>query len=230
MPGVTAIGVHDQLSPGQAGIGGGAALHKAPGGVDIKLCFVINHPGGERGKNYMGNQTAAQLINPDVCLVLGGKNHRGNPDGPVLFILHRNLRLPVRQQEGKLPVATNQLQPANQRVGQLNGQRHQVFRLLAGKAKHHALIAGACVQPVFLRPTAVYAPGNVRRLAVKIHRNPAVLRVKTALRLCIADLCNHLPCQLLAVDFRIRGNFTENVDLIGAGGDFTGDVRFRVLS
>ena len=65
---------------------------------------------------------------------------------PAFFVFHCHLRLGVGAEVGHfLALATDLGQLNQQEVGEVDGERHVVLGLLAGKAEHHALVAGTLV-------------------------------------------------------------------------------------
>ena len=105
---------------------------------------------------------------------------------------------------------------------------HQCLRLTAGITEHHALVSGTVVQKLF---TALFADAacNIRRLLVQIDAHRTALGVKAVTLFSIADLGDHLSCNLLIVYAGVRADFPENMDLIGGAGDLTGYMGLRIL-
>ena len=100
---------------------------------------------------------------------------------------------------------------------------HQRLGLTAGITEHHALVSRAVVQKLF---PALFADAacNIRRLLVQIDAHRAALGVKAVTLFGIADLGDHLSGDFFIVDAGIRGDFPENVDLIGGAGDLAGHM------
>ena len=69
--GVTAVGVHNELSPGEPGIRSRAAFHEAAGGIDEELRVSIHHGDRQRRQNHVGDHIASQLFDIHIGLVLG---------------------------------------------------------------------------------------------------------------------------------------------------------------
>ena len=63
--------------------------------------------------------------------------------GHAVLVLDGDLGLAVGPQVVQLAALADLGQPARHAVGQRDGQRHQLRRLAAGEAEHHALVAGA---------------------------------------------------------------------------------------
>jgi hypothetical protein len=95
--------------------------------------------------------------------------------------------------------------------------RHQVGRLVAGVAEHHALVAGALqLELVLGRPGAadlfalVHALRDVGALLVDADDDAAGVAVEAVQRVVVADAVDDLAGQLGDVD-------------VGRGGDLAGD-------
>ena len=193
MPRISAIGIHDQLTTGQSGICRWPALDKTSCGIDEKLGIPVDHSGRQRRKNHMRKDAVAKLICGNVFVMLCREDDSADSFGNIVFILNSDLRLPVRQQERQLAIPAYKLEALCERVSQLNRQRHIAACLFTGITEHHALITSAVIQFLFAGQPA-YAAGNVRRLFVQIHRDPAALRVKAVAGLRIAYLSDNLSC------------------------------------
>ena len=75
---VAAVGVHDDLTTGEAGVALGAADHKAAGGVDIVLGVLVQQLGG----NDLLNDLAADVLASDVREILTRR-----PDIAVITVI-----------------------------------------------------------------------------------------------------------------------------------------------
>ena len=81
--------------------------------------------------------------------MLGGDHHGVHAGGLAVFvILHGDLGLAVGTQIGQQTLLAHVGQALGHLVCKGDGQGHQLGRLVAGVAEHHALIAGAVVQLV----------------------------------------------------------------------------------
>ncbi len=77
--------------------------------------------------------------------VLGGKHGGVQALGLFIFILNGDLAFGVRAEPLELAVLPQLRLAFDEPVGEINRQRHQRFRLVAGKAKHDSLVAGPLV-------------------------------------------------------------------------------------
>ena len=82
-------------------------------------------------------------VRDDLRAVLGGDHHGVDPPGLAVLVLDRDLALAVGPQPGEPSGLAELRQPDRQLVGQLDRHGHQIRRLVAGKAEHQALVAGA---------------------------------------------------------------------------------------
>ena len=166
--------------------------------------------------------------------MLGGDHHGVHPDRAViLVVLHGDLALAVRPQVGQLAALADSSEPAGQLLCHGQGQGHQLGGLVAGVAKHHALVAGAVVQLSFLAGAVlqrlVDAHGDVGGLLVDGGDNGAGVAVEAVLAPVIADVPDHFPGDLGNVHVAGGGDLAHHVDHAGAGGGFAGHAAHGVL-
>ena len=116
-----------------------------------------------------------------------------------------------------------------------DGERHVLARLVAGEADHHTLVA--CADQVdgidaivfrFLRPA--HAHVDIGRLLLQADDHTGCLVVETLRGIVVADLLQHVACDVLRVELRGRGHFAEHNNQAGLGSRFTGDPPVRVLA
>ena len=119
----------------------------------------------------------------------------------VAGIFDRDLRFAVRPEKIDDSLPADLRKPLDQLVRQHDRQRHQLFRLIAGKAEHQTLVA--C-------PAGVHAHGDVRRLPLDRGNDGAGLGVEAVFGARVADIADDVA---------------GNVGIIehGLGGDFAGD-------
>jgi flagellar motor component MotA len=108
----------------------------------------------------------------------------------AVHIADGDLRLGVGAQPGQAAVAAQHRLALDQAVRQVDRQRHQHRRLVAGVAEHQALVAGALVEVVVVG--LVHALGDVRALLVVGHQHGAALVVDAVLGVVVADALQHL--------------------------------------
>ena len=160
--------------------------------------------------------------------MLGGNHYRIYTHGPIPFVLHRGLRLPIGSQIGENPLFTHLRQPLHQIMRQHNRHRHQLLRLPAREAKHHPLIPRALllVQPVAFR----HALRNIRRLLVYAGQHRARGTIESILRPGISDLLDRTPHQLRNIHVARRGDLSGHQRHPGGDQRLTRHPAIRVLS
>ena len=203
----SAVSVHNDLAPGQTGVAHRAADHEPAGRVHQDLGFAVQHVRRDDLFNHHLADIAANYVRADLRVVLGRDDHRVDPRRHPVVIFHRHLRLAVRAQVvHPHPVAAHIRQPFAQAVGQRNRQRHQLFRLQAGIADHHPLVAGARVLDV----AGVHALGDVPRLLLHRNNRPAGLVIEAKLRPRVANLAHRVAHDLRHVHVGVRGDLAQH--------------------
>ena len=94
-----AIGVDDDLTPGQAGVSVWPADAEAARGVEVEDGLVVQVLSGHDSLDHVLHQVSADLLVRDVGRVLGGDEDGVHADGledagdhGVTFVLHSHLR------------------------------------------------------------------------------------------------------------------------------------------
>ena len=144
MSGGAAVGVHDDLTTGEAGVAHRAAHYETAGGVDEELGVLGDVLSGDDGLDDLLHHGLAQVLQGDVGVVLSGHHDGGAGEHlAVVVILHGDLALAVGAEPLQLAGLAHVGELAGQLVGHGDGGGHQLGRLVAGVAEHHALVAGA---------------------------------------------------------------------------------------
>ena len=166
--------------------------------------------------------------------MLGGDHHRVHAGGLAAFvILYGDLGLTVGTQIGQQTLLAHVGQALGHLVGQRDGQGHQLRRLVAGVAEHHALIAGAVVQLVvagllgFQR--LVHAQRDIAGLLVDVGDNGAGVAVKAIGGVVVADIADHLAGNLGNVHIAGGGDLAHNVDKARGSGGLAGHAAIGIL-
>ena len=213
---IAAVGIHDDLTTGQAGVALRAAHNKAAGGVDIVLGVLVQQLGGDGGLDDLFHHVGAQLFHADSLAVLAGNDHGVHTHGLVVFIvLHGDLALAVRTQIIHLAVLAHFGQALGQLVSQADGHGHQLGGLIAGIAEHHALVA--CTGNII-----VGAQGDVGTLAIDVGDDAAGVAVEAVLGAVIADGTDDVAGHTGDVDIAIGGDLAHDVDKAGGASGLTG--------
>ena len=234
MRGAAAVGVDDDLAAGQAGVALRAADDEAAGGVDVVLRILVEQLRGDDGLDDQLDHVAADRLERGLRRVLRGDDDRVDA--------HRAARLVVFDGDLGLSVGAEIIDQAalahlgealGQRVGQRDRQGHQLRRLAAGVAEHHALVAGAVLQlgvaALFALEGLVHAEGDVAGLLVDVDDDAAGVAVEAVLRAVVADLADDLARDLRDVDVAARGDLAHDVHETGRGRRLAGDAARRVL-
>ena len=153
----------------------------------------------------------------DFRRVLGRDHHGVDPRRLAVVVLDRDLALAVGPQPGDLALAAGLGQPVENLVGQLDRQRHQLGRVVAGVAEHQALVAGADLF-AFGR-VFVDAHGDVGALPVDREHDGTGVGADAHLVVGVAHLANDLADDVGIVDHGLGGDFA------GDDGDARGDHR-----
>ena len=219
---VAAVGVHDDLTAGEAGVALGAADHKAAGGVDIVLGVLVQQLGGDGGLDDLFHHVGTQLVHAHALAVLAGDDHGVHTHGLVLVVLHGDLALAVRAQIAHLAALAHLGQTLGQLVGQADGHGHQLRGLVAGITEHHALVAGAA-------HLVVGAQGDVGTLAVDVGDDGAGVGVKAELCTGVANICHHLTDHLLEVHIAAGGDLAHDVHQTGGSTGLAGHTGVGVV-
>jgi len=122
----------------------GAADHEASRRIDEKLRIRIHHLLRQNHIEHMLFDICMDLFLGHGIVMLCRKHDSVKAERlAVLIVLHRHLRLSVGTKIRKRLILADFRQPSRQLVSQGDGIRHVLFRLVAGIAEHHALVAGA---------------------------------------------------------------------------------------
>ena len=215
VPGEPAVGVHDDLAAGQAGVADRAADDEAAGRVDVEL-LAQRRGVVESGRQHLGHDLLPQRVGQlglHPVLVLGGDEHLLHPGRPaVRVVAHRHLGLAVRPQVRQQPLAPHLGEPAGQLVREHDRHRHQLGRLVARVAEHHALVARARgVERVGAAQVAgvvglVHAAGDVGRLPVQRGDHADGVAVVAEVAGVVADVADHLAGDGGEVQHRLGGD------------------------
>ena len=143
MAGIAAVGVDDDLAAGETGIAHGAADHEAAGGVDVHDRVRRAQLGLDAGQDDRLDDIGAQALDADIGIMLRRDHHGSDTDGHAVLVLDGDLGLAIGSQVVELVALAHLGEPARHAMRQRDGQGHQLGRLTAGEAEHHALVAGA---------------------------------------------------------------------------------------
>ena len=224
--GGAAVGVHNDLPPGEAAVAHGAADDEAAGGIDVEPGVLVDVPGGDDGLHHRLHDGLPEVLDADVGAVLGGDHDgRAAEHLALAVVLHSDLALAVGAQPAQLPALAHGGQAAAEAVGQGDGGGHQLLGLVAGVAEHHALVAGADG----LVALAVHAHGDVAALLVDGGHNGAGAGVEAAGGVVIADFVHGAPDDVGDVHVAPGGDLAHDHHHAGGGHGLTGHAAGGVL-
>ena len=141
--GPTAVGVDDDLSPGQATVAMGATDHTAASRVDMICDFAVCQFGRQKRFDDLVDYVLFDFILSHFVIVLGRNDDRVNRNGAIVFVFDSDLALAVRAKPTDLVLLAGLGQPVDDPVGKGDRHWHQLGRVVARVAEHEALVAGA---------------------------------------------------------------------------------------
>ena len=221
-----AVGIHNDLASGQPRIAGGTANDKSAGGIDVIHNIIRKEAGGNNLFDHILHQRF-QCLFLHIRGVLVGDNNGGHADGLAVLVLHGNLTLGVRAEEGiffRLFV-TQPRQFRHDFVRIKDRGRHQFFRFIAGVTEHHTLVTGALCVIFRFRHTL----GNIGGLSVDADKDLAVVGRKSDLRIVVPDVPDHTARDFCPGDNGFRCDLAGNHDQVGGAKGLTRNAAFRVL-
>ena len=237
--GHAAVGVDDDLAPGQTGVTHRTTDHERAGrvhqqavavGVDVEL---LEH----RGDHVLGDVGLQAGVEVDAGLVLGGEHHGVDADrAGLVVVLDGDLGLPVGTQVGQRAVLADRREPLRERLGDLDRQRHQLGGVVAGVAEHQPLVTGALLVHrvdglLQARLVAgVDALGDVTGLATDRDHDAAGRAVEALVGVVVADVEDLLTHDRLDVDVAGRGHLAGHHHQSRGQQRLDRDPRVRVLA
>ena len=239
MAGHAAVGVDDDLAPGQPGVAHRAADHEPAGRVDQEVLVQL-----ARVEQLLGQHGLHHVL-PEILLdqrfgalaVLGRDQQLLDLHRPAIHVAHRHLGLAVRAQVGNDLGFAHVGQSLGQLVGHRDRQRHQLVGLVGGVAEHHPLVPGADHVELILVAgigagliRLVDALGDVRRLLVDRvdHRAGVVVEAVGGVR--VANPLDRLAGDLLDVDVGHGGDLAGHHDQPRVDERFAGHTASRVVA
>ena len=182
-----AVGVHDDLAPGEAGVAGGPARHEAPGRVDVEPRGGVQHPGVRELVAHHGLDRRADVaVDVGLGRRLVREHDRVDADRAAVLVDDAHLALRVGAQPRDAAALALVREAAHQAVRPGDRRGHELRRLAHGVAEHHPLVARA----LLVGGAAVDALRNVGRLrakAVLVVEGPPVEALLGAVVADIAD-------------------------------------------
>ena len=128
-----------------------------------------------------------------------------------VVILHRYLALGIGTQIRNHTLLANCRQLLEQKMGKIQGKRHEIGGLVAGVTKHHSLVASTLSLGLGTVNTAAY----VATLLMKRREHAAGVAVKLVLALGVANLVNNITRHFHQVDIGLAGYLARDYHLTG---------------
>ena len=228
MAGIAAVGVHDDLAAGQAAVALRAADDEAAGRVDQILDVALDQFLRQHRLDDLFDGGFAQVFQADVRRMLG-RQHDG-VDGVRLAIdvADGDLRLGIGARPRQAAVLAQHGLALDETVRQVDRQRHQRRRFVAGVAEHQALVAGTLAEVVVVG--GIDALGDIRALLVVGDEHSAALVVDAVFGIVVADALDGVAGDLDVIDVGGRGDFAGQNDQAGVAQGFGSDAGMLVLS
>ena len=226
-----AVGVHDDLAAGEAGVALRAADHEFAGRVDEELGVLGEHV---LWQHLLDDLLDAELLDFGVLNaggMLGGDHHVDDAGGLAIHILHGDLALGVGAQPlGGLACLADLGQLAAQAVSVHDRRWHQLGRFVAGIAKHQALVACALFGGLLaLGLLGVHTLGDVGGLGGDDVHHEELVGVEDVVAVDIADLTDGIADDLHVVELRLGGDLAANNGNVALHIRFAGYAAVLVL-
>src|SRR5229473_6871654 len=213
MAAVTAIGVHDDLATREARISHGSADDESASRIDMVFRVLVHHGLGEDGLDDFVQDGFVQIALRNFLAVLGGNYRAINAGRAAVNVFDCDLGFSVGAEEVNDPGLADFSETARELVRDLDGHGHQLGSLIAGKAEHQSLIAGAA---------GVHAHGDVVRLLLDGADDTTGFSVEAVLGAGVADVTDHFAGDIGEIDVGFRGDFTGNDNETGGDQRLTG--------
>ena len=231
--GIAAVGIDDDLSAGQTSVAGRPADDKASGGIDKDLGIVVEQRRGDGRADDLFDDILAQGL--EIDLVVLGRNDNGiDALDLVVVVLDGDLRFSVGTQIGDLAGFSSRGEFFGELVGERDRKGHQLLGLVAGKAKHHTLIARAddaqrvAVARAVLKGT-INAHRDIGGLLVEHDIHLGSIAVEAVFVVVVADVTDRLARDRLDIDVAGRVDLADHAYVICRYGSLAGDMRIFVL-
>ena len=218
MTGISAVGVHDDLTACDSAVPVRSSDDETACGINKKFGILVYHILRQDRIKDIFSDIFVDLLLAYILVMLSGEDHGIQTDRTAVFIIfYRHLSLAVRPKIIQGPVLADLCQLQCQLVGQSDWIRHVLLRLIAGVSEHHALISCAdsfdllVAHLVFLGfQSLVHSHGNVRGLLVNGCDHAAGVTVKAIFRPVISDLLHGFADDLLDVHISLGGDLSHN--------------------
>ncbi|BAT76997.1 hypothetical protein VIGAN_01507600 [Vigna angularis var. angularis] len=178
----SSVGINDDLPPGQTGVTVRTTNHKTARGVQVENGLLIKVLLGNHGLDHVLFQISSNFIIRDSLVMLCGDEHgvdtNWNHGTLVIVILNSHLGLAIRSEPRAGTVLPNLSETSPEFGCKDVAQGHQFRGLVGGIAEHVTLVAGTDFFRSF-GEVAMHALGNIRTLLLNVHKDLAVVGIKS---------------------------------------------------
>lgn len=211
-------------------------VHQEAVALGVQLDAVLDELREHVLDDELADVGCEQRVQVDVRGMLRGDDHRVQPDRLVTVVLDGDLGLAVGAQVGDGPVLAHLGQSPGEAVRDVDRERHQLRRLVAGVAEHQALVARAllvelvlvALDPLLVR--GVDALCDVRRLRADRHRDATGSTVEALFGGVVTDLQNLVAHEVGDVGVGLGGDLARDMHQTGGDQGLDGDARGGVLA
>ena len=225
-----AVGIDNDLAPGQTGVALRPADDETAGRVDEVLRPFVEQFAGQ---NLLNDFLDAKFFDGSVlhiARVLRGNNHIGDAHWLVVDVLDGYLALGVGPKPLDLAALANAGQLTTDLVRIHDRRGHQLRRFVAGMAEHQALIARSLlgVSLPFGLPR-IHTLGDVRTLRCDGIDDEHSVRVEYVVIVRVTDVTNRLPRDGVVIEPCFGRDFAADHHQVAFGVGLTGDATVFVL-
>ena len=200
--------------------------------IDVNGSVGVHQLGGDNCLDDLLDEVGAYLLERNVFVVLCGNYHRVDAYRlAVLVVLNGHLSFAVGTQIAQLAALANVGKLLGQLVRQRDGERHKLWRFIAGVAEHHALVARADVADVFFSALEriVNAHRDVGRLLVDGGEYCAGVAVEAVSVVVVAYIADDFAHDGRDIHLRLSRDLAHAHYHTCGGKRFAGNARLRIL-
>src|SRR5690606_1315519 len=225
MAGHAAVGVDNDLAPGQAAVTHRPADNELAGRVDVILGVGMQQLGRNHVLDDGFHHRLTQVGLLDIRVVLGRQHDGVDAHHLAVVITAGDLGLGIGAQPVEHAVLAHLGLALDQPVGEGDGGGHQHIGLVAGVTEHQALVTGALV----FRLLPVDTLGDIGRLLTDDVDHTAGIGVVADFGGSVADILDDAAHQVFQVDPGAGGNLATNDGNPGFHHGFAGHAGKFIL-
>ena len=220
MAGDPAVGVDDDLAPGQPRVGCRPAQHEGSARVDHDLGRGVDDVTLKHRVDDQFAHTFVDLFLSRTRRVMRRDDHRLDSLRLAELVFDRDLRLAVGPEKRKRPVLAGFRELFGKTIGEGDREGHQFRCLPAGEADHHPLVPRALqlkrvlvLEALALFERVVHTGRDVGRLLFQIHLDQRVVGVETDLLVVVADRADGVADRALDVKVGVGRHLADDPGL-----------------